>query len=59
MHGAGAFEDAVNAEFIKKVGVILAQAREDGTDQHDYIDRLVDLYETTIDELPDPYPEDD
>jgi len=43
-----AYEDAVNEAFIDEVGEILARAVEDGTDMHDYITELVDLYEEKI-----------
>lgn len=50
-------KDAVSVTFIKEVGVILAQAREDGTDAHDYIDQLVARYNAVIGELPPAYDE--
>lgn len=50
-----AYEDAVNENFVNKVGQVLANASAYGADSAwEYVVQLADLYETMIDNLPEP-----
>ena len=57
---ATAWEDAVNAGFVETVGQYLADGRNgDVQDREQLFDELLDAYEMTIGELPDPTTEED
>ena len=51
---ARAWNSAMEHEFTERAGQILADAIEDGTDQHDYIQSLAEAYDDCIGDLPNP-----
>ena len=54
------WEDAVNEEFVKRVGQYLADMDVAGEDDMaDIFNRFMDDYESTIDNLPEPSPKED
>jgi len=51
---ARAWNSAMEHEFADRAGQILADAIEDGTAQHDYIERLAEAYTDCVGDLPEP-----